>query len=110
MIRTFTARPRRLAAALLLIGALAACSGNDLDRIIGRNDNNGGNNNGSNTSSSRSDAVAACVGEVNDRGWRAEPSGQNNMEVEMRVRQADGDERDVTCTYDTGRGSVSLDS
>ena len=107
------ARPARLASLLLVGGLLAACSGNDFDRILGRNDDG----NGRDTASSRSTAVAACMEEVNDRGWRvlesdrAEASGQNNMEVGMRVRQSDGDERDVTCTYDTGRGSVvSLDS
>ena len=104
----------RLATLLLLSGLLAACSGNDVDRLLGRNDSDGGS--AGSTRSERGNAVAACMDEVRNRGWRvlesdrAEASGQNNMEVEMRVRQGDGDERDVTCTYDAGRGSVvSLD-
>jgi len=106
--------------ALAVAASLAACSSNDMDRLMGRDDSNNNNNssNSNNDSNRRasSNAVSVCADAAQKRGWTVlnthdtGTSGQNNIEVEMSVRQSDGDVRDVTCTYDTGRNDARLES
>ena len=109
---------RAVCMALAVSASLAACSSNDMDRLMGRDDDDNNNNNSSsdNNRVSSTKAVSVCADAVQKRGWtvldthETGSSGQNNVEVEMSVRQADGDVRDVTCTYDTGRNDARLES
>jgi hypothetical protein len=97
-------------AAIALCGAVAACSGGDIDRVLGRDDDDGDRN------VAERAAVSACAEEVDEKDWivldtwGARPSGENDIEVSMRVRQEDGDVRDIDCIYDTGREDARLES
>jgi outer membrane lipoprotein SlyB len=92
---------------------LAGCSNSDFGGLLGSNDSNNGR---SERIQAANNARDACADEVRDRGWtvvdqgNTDPSGQNNVEVELQVRQDDGDVRNMTCTYDTGRGDARLSS
>ena len=102
---------------LAMTAGLAACSSNDLDRMLGQDNNNDNNRqSSSNAQGSYNNAVGACSEAAQEKGWtvigtkETGASGQNNIGVAMSVRQSDGDVRSINCSYDTGRKDARLDS
>lgn len=110
-------RASSLTMAVLAVGLLAGCSnGNNGDGgFMNLGGLMGGSSSRDNSRQMASDAVSACGTEVKSKGWtvervgQTEASGVNNINVDMRIRQGDGDTHDVTCVYDEGKQRAEIE-
>jgi hypothetical protein len=91
----------------MLAGGLLGCA--PMDDMLSDSSNDGRNDR-----QMASAAQEACIDEVRDRGWTlvsvtdTDFSGVNDVDVSMRIQQPDGDQHDITCTYDGGEEDVRV--
>lgn len=91
-------------------GLLAACA--DGGRMYGQS--NRGNQGGYSSNTGSSNAREACADEARSKGWKVvgfgdqDRDGDNRVEIETRVQQADGDIRNMTCSYNRNTSTAQL--